>query len=80
MTHHDRQHIFILLSCSEIRKFEEGILGGKWYCQNAKCEATQIYLLAENPEQAYPKSSKFKYFRKHLLNYIYCTLLAYVRI
>ena len=28
MTHHDRLHIFILLSCSEIRKFEEGILGG----------------------------------------------------
>ena len=45
MTHHDRQHIFVLLSCSEIRKFEEGILGGKWYCQNAKCEATQIIFL-----------------------------------
>ena len=30
MTHHDRQHIFILFSCSEIKMFEEGILGGKW--------------------------------------------------
>ena len=36
MTHHDRQHIFILLSCPEIKMFEEGILGGKWYCQHAK--------------------------------------------
>ena len=36
MTYHDRQHIFILLSCSEIKMFEEGILGGKWYCQHAK--------------------------------------------
>ena len=28
MTRHDRQHIFILLSCSEIKMSEEGILGG----------------------------------------------------
>ena len=28
MTHRDRQNIFILLSCSEIKMFEEGILGG----------------------------------------------------
>ena len=58
MTHHDRQHIFILLSCSEIKMFEEGILGGKGSVSMPKCEATEIYLLAENPEQAYPKSSK----------------------
>ena len=36
MTHLDRQHIFILLSCSEIKMFEEGILGGKLYRQHAK--------------------------------------------
>ena len=58
MTHHDIQHIFILLSCSEIKMFEGGILGGNGIVSMPKCEATQIYLLAENPEQAYPKSSK----------------------
>ena len=52
------QHIFILLSCSEVKMFEEGILGGDGIVSMPKCEATQIYLLAENPEQAYPKSSK----------------------
>ena len=43
--------------------FEESILGGgggeNGIVSMPKCEATQIYLLAENPEQAYPKSSKF---------------------
>ena len=58
MTHHDRQHIFILLSCSEIKIFEEGILGGNGIVSMPKCEATQINLRAENPEQAHPKSSK----------------------
>ena len=60
--------------------FKEGIIGANGIVSMPKCEATQIYLLAENPEQVYPESSKFKYFRKHLLNYIYCSLLAYVRI
>ena len=46
MTHHDRQHIFILLSCSEIKMFKEGILGGNGIVGMPKCKATQIYLLA----------------------------------
>ena len=33
-------------------------MGGNSIVSMPKCEATQIYLLAENPEQAYPKSSK----------------------
>ena len=38
---------FHTLSCSEIKMFQEGILGAKWYCQHAKVfEAAQIYLLA----------------------------------
>ena len=48
----------LLLSCSEIKMFEEGILGGNGTVSIPKCEATQIYLLAENLEQAHPKSSK----------------------
>ena len=48
----------LLLSCSEIKMFEEDILGGNGIVSIPKCEATQIYLLAENLEQAYLKSSK----------------------
>ena len=58
MTHDDTQHIFILLSCSEIKMLKEGILGGKWVlsaCQSVK-QHKSIFLL-KNPEQAYPKSS-----------------------
>ena len=36
MTNHDIQYIFILLSCSEIKIFQEGILEEKCYCQHAK--------------------------------------------
>ena len=41
------------LSFSEMKMFQEIILGGKivLYCMQ-KCEAVQIYLLAENLEQS----------------------------
>ena len=60
--------------------FEEGILGGNGIVSMPKCEATQIYLLAENPEQACPKSSKLNTSENLHRKYIYCSLLAYVRI
>ena len=38
--------------------FQEGILWENGIANMPKCEAAQIYLSAENPEQAYPKTSK----------------------
>ena len=37
--------------------FQKGILGENGIASMPKCEASQIYLLAENLEQAYPKRS-----------------------
>ena len=53
MTHHD----YSIFSYFELFQ-DQGVLGGNGIVNMPKCEATQIYLLAENPEQAYPKSSK----------------------
>ena len=55
--------------------FEEGFSffwGGDDIASMPKCEATQIYLLAENPEQAYPRAQNL-ILQKSYIKLFFCS-------